>query len=100
MLASATGGELIVVSAFEGSAGSKQAAEEAVKEARGREEAAGVGAWSEVVEGEPAAALVAFADRVNTELIVIGDVGMGEGGDGAGWGEFRTKSRIRHRAAF
>jgi nucleotide-binding universal stress UspA family protein len=80
MLASATGGQLIVVSAFDGSAGSKQAAEEAAEEARGRVEAAGVDAWSEVVEGEPAAALVEFADRVNTELIVIGDVGMGEGG--------------------
>jgi len=32
------------------------------------------------VEGEPAAALVEFAQRVNAELIVIGDVGMGAGG--------------------
>ena len=80
MLASATGGELIVVSAFDGSAGSKQTAEEAVNEARGRVQAAGVGAWSEVVEGEPAAALVEFADHVNAELMVIGDVGMADGG--------------------
>src|SRR5579862_3011717 len=80
MLARATGGQLIVVSAFDGSAGSKQAAEEALREARRRSEAAGVDARSEVVEGEPAQALVEFADRVNAELIVIGDVGMGEGG--------------------
>ena len=80
MLARATGGQLIVVSAFDGSAGSQQTAEEAVREARGRVEAAGVGAWSEVVEGDPAPALVEFADRVNAELMVIGDVGMGEGG--------------------
>jgi nucleotide-binding universal stress UspA family protein len=80
MLASATGGQLVVVSAFDGSAGSRQAAEKAVKEARGRVEAAGVDAWSEVVEGEPAAAMVEFADSINSELIVIGDVGMAEGG--------------------
>ena len=36
--------------------------------------------WSEVVEGEPAAALVEFAEHINAELIVIGDVGMGAGG--------------------
>jgi nucleotide-binding universal stress UspA family protein len=80
LLARATSRQLVVVSAFDGSAGSKLAAEEAVKQARGRVEEAGLGAWSEVVEGEPAAALVEFADRVNAELIVIGDVGMGEGG--------------------
>ncbi len=61
MLAHATGGQLVVVSAFDGSAGSKLAAEEAVNETRARVKAAGIGAWSEVVEGEPAAALVEFA---------------------------------------
>jgi nucleotide-binding universal stress UspA family protein/nitrite reductase/ring-hydroxylating ferredoxin subunit len=79
MLAHATGGQLVVVSAFDGGTGSKLAAAEAVKETRGRVKAAGVGAWSEVVEGEPAAALVEFAEHINAELIVIGDVGMGAG---------------------
>ncbi|MGP0029645.1 MAG: universal stress protein [Acidimicrobiales bacterium] len=80
VLAHATGGQLVVASAFDGSAGSKLPAEEVVKETRGRVEAAGVGVWSEVVEGEPAAALGEFAEHINAELIVIGDVGMGAGG--------------------
>jgi nucleotide-binding universal stress UspA family protein/nitrite reductase/ring-hydroxylating ferredoxin subunit len=80
MLARATGGQLVFVSACDASAGSKQAAEEVVREARGRARAAGAGARGEVVEGEPAAALVEFADRISAELIVVGDVGMQGGG--------------------
>lgn len=79
MLAQATGGQLLIVSASDGSDDSKLAAAEAVKAARARDKAAGVNAWSEVVDGEPATALVEFADRVNAELIVVGDMGMGEG---------------------
>ncbi len=79
MLARATGGQVLVVSAFDGNADSKLAAEEAVKEARRGVDAAGVDSWSEVVQGEPAVALVEFADHVNAELIVIGDIGMGGG---------------------
>jgi nucleotide-binding universal stress UspA family protein len=78
MLARATGGQVLVVSAFDGNADAKLTAEEAVKDARSRVDVAGVDSWSEVVEGEPAAALVKFADHVNAELIVIGDIGMGE----------------------
>jgi nucleotide-binding universal stress UspA family protein len=77
MLARATGGQVLAVSAFDGNADAKLTAEQAVKETRSRLDVAGVGSWSEVVEGEPAAALVRFADHVNAELIVIGDVGMG-----------------------
>jgi nucleotide-binding universal stress UspA family protein len=51
-----------------------------------------------VVEGEPAAALLKFADHVNAELIVIGDIGMGEARRLRLAG-FRTGSRIRHPAA-
>ena len=78
MLARATGGQVLVVSAFDGNTDAKLTAEEAVKDARTRVEAAGIDSWSEVVEGEPAAALVKFADHVNAELIMIGEIGMGE----------------------
>ena len=77
MLARAVGGQLLVASAFDGKDGSRLAADEAVTEARTHIEAAGVDAWSRVVEGEPGSALVEFADHVNAELIVVGDVGMG-----------------------
>lgn len=78
MLARAAAGQVLIVSAFDGNADAKLTAERAVTEARGRAAAAGVDSWSEVLEGEPATALVTFAEHVNAELIVIGDVGMGE----------------------
>jgi nucleotide-binding universal stress UspA family protein/nitrite reductase/ring-hydroxylating ferredoxin subunit len=78
MLARGTEGQVLVVSAFDGDANSKLAAEQAASEARDRVAAGGVGSWSKVVEGEPAAALVQFADQVNAELMIIGDVGMGQ----------------------
>ncbi len=79
-LALATGGQLLVVSAYQGDAEAKASAERAVEEAQLRGEAAGAGAWTHVAEGDPAAAIVEFADHVNAELIVVGDIGMAQGG--------------------
>jgi nucleotide-binding universal stress UspA family protein len=79
MLARALGGQLLIVSAYHGKAEARTLAERTVEESHRRVKAAGVDAWSEVAEGEPATAIVELADRVDAELIVIGDLGMGQG---------------------
>ncbi|MCI0635641.1 MAG: universal stress protein [Actinobacteria bacterium] len=76
-LASASGGRVLFVSAFADPAGEKRAAQ-AAETARARAEAGGVPAETELIAAEPAAGLVELADRRGAELIVVGDVGMGE----------------------
>lgn len=78
-LARASGAWLLIVSAYQGDAEAKTAAEVAVAESRRRAEAHGVQAGSAVVECEPAAALVDTAEREDADVIVIGDIGMGPG---------------------
>lgn len=78
MLAGAVGSELLVVSAYTGDGPAKAAAEAAVEEARRRADAAGVYARTAVAEGEPSAVLVDHADRDDADLIVIGDIGLGQ----------------------
>jgi nucleotide-binding universal stress UspA family protein/nitrite reductase/ring-hydroxylating ferredoxin subunit len=75
-LAKASGGELVLVSAFT-DADDRVRAEEAVATARELGRGAGVSSHTEVVEGEPAAAITETADRGDADLIVVGDVGMG-----------------------
>ena len=76
-LANASGGRVLFVSAFADAAGKKRAAD-AAETARARAEAGGVPAGTELIAAEPAAGLVELADRRDAELIVVGDVGMGE----------------------
>ncbi len=78
MLATIVGSELLVVSAYTGNGKAKAAAEATVEEARGRAEAAGVYARTAVAKGDPASVLVEHADRDDADLIVIGDIGMGQ----------------------
>jgi nucleotide-binding universal stress UspA family protein/nitrite reductase/ring-hydroxylating ferredoxin subunit len=80
MLARAAGGQLLIVSAYQGNSEAKASAEKTVHESRRRAEAAGLQARTAVPEGEPAEALVEVADRADAELVVIGDTGMGQGG--------------------
>jgi nucleotide-binding universal stress UspA family protein/nitrite reductase/ring-hydroxylating ferredoxin subunit len=76
-LAATSGGRVLFVSAFADGAGRRRSVE-ALEAARARAEAAGVAADAEPIEGEPAAGVVELADRRNAELLVVGDVGMGE----------------------
>jgi nucleotide-binding universal stress UspA family protein/nitrite reductase/ring-hydroxylating ferredoxin subunit len=77
-LAAALGSRLVIVSAHGGEAGAKDSALKTVEEARGRAQRAGVEATSEVAEGEPAPVIVELADRGDADLVVLGDVGMGQ----------------------
>ena len=69
---------LVIVSAHEGGAGARASAESTVEAARARAEREGAETASEVAEGEPAAVIVELADRADADLIVLGDVGMGQ----------------------
>ena len=73
-LAKAEGGRVVVAAAYRGD---DAPARQAVEAARERAVAAGVGATTEVLDAEPAAAIVELADRADAQLIVVGDVGMG-----------------------
>jgi nucleotide-binding universal stress UspA family protein/nitrite reductase/ring-hydroxylating ferredoxin subunit len=75
-LAGALGGRLVVVTAHE--AGGEAAAAQTAAEARARAESAGLEAAAETGEGEPAAVLVELADRTDADLLVVGDIGMGQ----------------------
>jgi nucleotide-binding universal stress UspA family protein len=75
-LASAAGARVLIVSAYAGDA--KDRSEEATRAAKARAEDAGVAAETQLIEAEPAAGIVELADRNDAELIVVGDVGMGE----------------------
>jgi nucleotide-binding universal stress UspA family protein/nitrite reductase/ring-hydroxylating ferredoxin subunit len=77
-LARAVGGRLLMVSACEGDPEARAAAERAVEEAARRARETGVAVGTEVVDGEPADVLVALADRTDAELVVVGDIGMGQ----------------------
>jgi nucleotide-binding universal stress UspA family protein/nitrite reductase/ring-hydroxylating ferredoxin subunit len=78
-LAGAFGGRLVIVSAYEGDAEARVGAERTVVEAA-RELAEGgrLETATEVAEGDPAAVVVELADRVDADLIVVGDIGMGQ----------------------
>jgi nucleotide-binding universal stress UspA family protein/nitrite reductase/ring-hydroxylating ferredoxin subunit len=75
-LATAVGGELLVVSAYADDDG-KRRADEAVAASRSLAEAGSVQAETQVVEGAPGAAVTEAADRADADLIVVGDVGLG-----------------------
>lgn len=77
-LAAALGSRLVVVSAYGDDNGAKASAQKTVEAARDRAQRVGVEAESEVAEGEPAAAIVELADRRDADLVVLGDVGMGQ----------------------
>ena len=77
-LATTVSGGLLVVSAYAGNGGAEAAAEQMVQETRARAQAAGVHARTVVAQGEPASVLVEHADRDDADLIVIGDIGMGQ----------------------
>lgn len=77
-LARACRARLLIVSVYGGGAEGKASAERTVEDARARAEQHGVDAATEVIEGEPAASVVEFADRADAELIVVGDIGMGQ----------------------
>lgn len=74
-LARTSGAAVLIVSAH---GGDPAPAEEAVREAASRAGAAEVKAETELIEAEPSAGIVEIADRRDAELIVVGDVGMGE----------------------
>jgi len=78
MLATAVGSELLVVSAYTGDGEARAAAEMAVEETRRRADATGVYTRTAVAEGEPSAVLVDHADRDDADLIVVGDIGLGQ----------------------
>ena len=73
-LAKAERSRVVVVAAYRGD---DTPAREAVESARERAASAGVGATTEVLDAEPATAIVELADRADAQLIVVGDVGMG-----------------------
>jgi nucleotide-binding universal stress UspA family protein/nitrite reductase/ring-hydroxylating ferredoxin subunit len=77
-LARAVGGWLLVVSAYGEGAEAKSVAEQVVKEAAGRAGESGVTVLTEVAEGEPAEVVVGAADRADADLVVVGDIGMGQ----------------------
>lgn len=77
-LATTVSSELLIVSAHSAGDDAKATAETTVEEARQRAEAAGVYARTVVAEGEPAAMIVEHADRDDADLIVIGDIGLGQ----------------------
>jgi nucleotide-binding universal stress UspA family protein len=75
-IARAAGASLLFVSAY--GEGGEERAREAVESARKRAEDAGVEAAVEVAEGEPAPVITEQADRADSDLIVVGDIGMGQ----------------------
>jgi nucleotide-binding universal stress UspA family protein/nitrite reductase/ring-hydroxylating ferredoxin subunit len=75
-IAKAAHATLVVVSAYSDEEG-KDLSERAVAASGGRAETSGVQPETEVVEGEPAAAITEVADRGDADLIVVGDVGLG-----------------------
>jgi nucleotide-binding universal stress UspA family protein/nitrite reductase/ring-hydroxylating ferredoxin subunit len=76
-VAKAAGADVLMVGSFHAEDG-RALAEQAVRDAVERAAASGAGARSEVVQGEPAAALVEAADRNGAKLIVVGDDAMGK----------------------
>jgi nucleotide-binding universal stress UspA family protein/nitrite reductase/ring-hydroxylating ferredoxin subunit len=76
-LAASEGGRVLFVSAFTDGE-SRRRSVEALERARVRAGAAGVEVDAEPIQGEPAAAIVELTDRRNAELLIVGDVGMGE----------------------
>lgn len=74
-IASATQASLIVISVQ--AEGDGEAARGAVDAARAEAERHGVQPQVEIVQGQPADAIVEFADRSGADLVVVGDVGMG-----------------------
>lgn len=76
LVAKASGGQLVVVSAY-GDEEGRQRSERAVADAGASAEEAGVGYESELAAAEPAGAITEVADRGDADLIVVGDVGMG-----------------------
>lgn len=79
ILARAVGGQLLIVSAYQGTADRKALAEAAVEQARSRAEAGGLTAQTAVADGEPAAVLIDVAAKWDADVIVTGDIGMGPG---------------------
>jgi nucleotide-binding universal stress UspA family protein/nitrite reductase/ring-hydroxylating ferredoxin subunit len=77
-LARAVGGWLLVVSAYHEGTEARAAAEEMVQEAARRAGEEGVTVRTEVAEGEPADVVVDAADRADADLVVVGDIGMGQ----------------------
>jgi nucleotide-binding universal stress UspA family protein/nitrite reductase/ring-hydroxylating ferredoxin subunit len=77
-LARAVRARLLVVSACEGHPEARAAAERVVEETARRVGEHGVVARTEVAEGEPADVVVDVADRADADLIVVGDIGMGQ----------------------
>jgi nucleotide-binding universal stress UspA family protein/nitrite reductase/ring-hydroxylating ferredoxin subunit len=76
-LARTSGGGVLFVSAHSPDGGTEPS-QQAVEAARARADAAGVRADAELIEAEPSDGIVELADRRDAELIVVGDVGMGE----------------------
>jgi nucleotide-binding universal stress UspA family protein/nitrite reductase/ring-hydroxylating ferredoxin subunit len=68
----------VVLCAFQGGPEAKETAEQAVEDARRRAVESGVDARGQVTEGEPAAVVVDAADHADADLIVVGDIGMGQ----------------------
>lgn len=77
-LAHTTSAEVLVVSAHTGEETARAAAEASVAETARRAESLGVYARTRIAEGEPAAVLVEHASREDADLIVIGDIGLGQ----------------------
>jgi nucleotide-binding universal stress UspA family protein/nitrite reductase/ring-hydroxylating ferredoxin subunit len=76
-VAKAASAEVLVVGSYRDDA-ARSEAEEAVRQALGRVGEAGARARSEVVQGDPGAAIVEVADRSGAKLIVVGDEAMGK----------------------
>jgi nucleotide-binding universal stress UspA family protein/nitrite reductase/ring-hydroxylating ferredoxin subunit len=76
-VAKAAGAEVLVVGSYREEAG-RAAADEAVRDAVTRAAESGATTRSEVVQGEPAAAIVEVADRSGAKLVVVGDDAMGK----------------------
>src|ERR687892_109287 len=76
-LATSSNGRVLFISAFTDGP-SRRRSVEALERARARADAAGVPVDAEPVKGEPAAGVVEIADRRNAELLIVGDIGMGE----------------------
>jgi nucleotide-binding universal stress UspA family protein/nitrite reductase/ring-hydroxylating ferredoxin subunit len=77
-LARAVGGRLLIVSACEARPEARAAAGRLVEEAARRAGETGVAARTEVAEGEPTDVVVDVADRADADLVVVGDIGMGQ----------------------
>jgi nucleotide-binding universal stress UspA family protein/nitrite reductase/ring-hydroxylating ferredoxin subunit len=76
-VAKAAGGELLFVWGYQDEGG-RSGAKAAVEAARARAVEAGTSARGEVVQGEPAGAIVEVADRSEAKLVVVGDEDMGK----------------------